>query len=892
MRGAATAGSARPTVLIVLSILLPALGAAVAWLRPGLPAGLAVNATVAALVAIGAVSALLLATRLGTAIGQRDAAVAGRSADAGRLHAIEAASPAPMATLDRDLVHEWANQAWLRWTGTDAPSLAGSPLEAVLGPGGAPAVAAARRALSGRAHAGRFDIGGGRVADIRFEPRFGADGPVDGVHLLAQDASWRATLAQGLDALVEALAEPAVVVDAAARITRANTAAAVRFGVARDVLPGQPLSTLFDPDALAALLQALASVRAAGEPSSLARDAGLSARQADGSAFPVALRLAPLPGDSSVQVLLTVQDLGPVLAAEALRAQSRAHAETALAALPNAVLVCDLQERVLLLNAAAARLAGWQQDDATGRALGDVLALVETGSGTQVPSRLQQALRTGKVAAAAERWLLGRDGTRRVVAESAAPLHDCHGQVSGAVLMLQDVTESQAQAQTLAHQAQHDALTGLPNRVLLQDRLSQALAQVDRGYRGALLYLDLDRFKPINDSLGHPVGDRVLQEVAARLRRCVRQDDTVSRQGGDEFVLLLVRLADPRDAARVADKLIQAIEQPIHVDGHELQVSASIGIALFPQDGADTRELARQADAALYHAKRGGRGRYSYATDVIGASAEERMRTEHDLRIALANGDFVLAWQPQVRLPGGEVDGVEALVRWRDGEGGMVPAEDFIPVAEETGLVVDIDEWVLRAACAQAMRWHAEGRPAVPVSTNVSLARFDAERLLAHVRTVLAESGLPPGQLEIEFQGAQLFTHGSRGQALVAALKAEGVRVAADDFGSGQASLHALASFDFDALKIDREHVRRMATEPQARRTIEAILAIGRVMGYQVVAKGVEAQAQVDALLALGCDHAQGRVFGEATATPSFSAVARLAPMEAAGGAMLGTGPG
>jgi diguanylate cyclase (GGDEF)-like protein/PAS domain S-box-containing protein len=877
---------------IVMSIMFPVLAACLAWFRPALPAGIAVDAAVVVLVAMGAVSVLVLARRLQAAGAERDAALARHAADGGRLRVIEAVGPGPMATLDRDLVHEWANQAWLQWTGADADALSTTSLETVLGPGGAPVVAAARRALSGRVHAGRFDVGG-RIADIRFEPRFGADGPVDGVHLLAQDASWRASLAQGLDALVDALPEPALVLEAAGgRVARANAAAAARFGDAREALPGRPLSALFEPHTVAAVLQALEAVRADRCPRALAREAGHLARDGGGAGFPIALRLAPLPAESNLQVLLTIQDLGPVLAAEALRAQSAAHAETALGALPSAVLVCDLQERILLLNPAAERLAGWHRDDAVGRALGDVLTFVETGSGAPASSRLQQALRGGKPVAAAERWLLGRDGTRRVVAESAAPLHDRHGQVSGAVLMLQDVTESQAQAQTLAHQAQHDALTGLPNRVLLQDRLSQALAQVERGYRGALLYLDLDRFKPINDSLGHPVGDRVLQEVSARLRRCVRQDDTVSRQGGDEFVLLLVRLADPRDAARVADKLIQAIEQPIHVDGHELRVSASIGIALFPQDGSDTRELARQADAALYHAKRGGRGRYSYVTDVIGASAEERMRTEHDLRIALANGDFVLAWQPQVRLPGGVVDGIEALVRWRDGDGGMVPAEDFIPVAEETGLVADIDEWVLRAACTQAMRWRGEGRPAVPVSTNVSLARFDPDRLLAHVRAVLAETGLPPGQLEIEFQGVQLFAHGSRGQSLVAALKAEGVRVAADDFGSGQASLHALANFEFDALKIDREHVHGMASEPRARRTIEAILAIGRVMGYQVVAKGVEAQAQLDALLALGCDHAQGRLFGEATASPPFALPAATAGARPPDEAVLRGGSG
>ncbi|MDQ3269867.1 MAG: EAL domain-containing protein, partial [Pseudomonadota bacterium] len=436
------------------------------------------------------------------------------------------------------------------------------------------------------------------------------------------------------------------------------------------------------------------------------------------------------------------------------------------------------------------------------------------------------------------------------------------------VVLLHDVSHSHAQAQTLTHQAQHDHLTGLPNRVLLHDRLSQALAQMDRGYKGALLYLDLDRFKPINDRLGHPVGDKVLQEVARRLRECVREDDTVSRQGGDEFVLLLVRLADPRDAARVAGKLIEAIERTIVVDGHELGISASIGIALFPQDGNDTGTVTRNADAALYHAKDGGRGRYSYFTDIMGASAEERMRTEHDLRIALSNGDFRLAWQPQVRLPGTDVCGVEALLRWHQSDGTMVLPEEFLQVAEETGLLVQIDEWVLGEACRQNRRWQVDrvplGAAPLPVSVNVSLARLDADRLLAHVRGVLRDTGLEPQWLEIEFKGAQLFAHEAAGQALVAALKALGVRVAVDDFGSGQAHLGALAQFGFDTLKIDRGFTARVDNDVHARAVVRAVLGIGVAMGIRVIAKGVESQAQFDALVQLGCTGMQGRMFGEA----------------------------
>ena len=343
--------------------------------------------------------------------------------------------------------------------------------------------------------------------------------------------------------------------------------------------------------------------------------------------------------------------------------------------------------------------------------------------------------------------------------------------------------------------------------------LAQALAASERGQKGALLFVDLDFFKNINDTLGHQAGDKVLQEVARRLIEVVRVDDTVSRQGGDEFVLLLVRLADPRDAARVAEKLIVAIEQPFHVEGQALHISASVGIALFPQDARDVKTLMKQADTALYHAKQSGRGRYSYFTGVMSEKADQRMRMEHDLRLALANQDFFLAYQPKVMLPEGRITGMEALVRWRRCDTGeVVPPNDFIPVAEETGLIVAIDEWVMREACRQNHAWQQAGLTPVPVSVNVSLARFDPERLIAHVRAVLAETGMNPCCLEIEFTESQMFTQLERAQLLIAQLKDLGVQVAVDDFGTGYSSLGYLMRYKFDVLKIDRSFVRRLTT--------------------------------------------------------------------------------
>lgn len=821
--------------------------------------------------------ALAIARANGGANG--DARLVARLRD--ELRAVLAHGPAPAAVLDQDLRHVSANAAYVRWLGEAAPAVERRSLGDVHGIDADALLAAARRTLAGQPQRAQLERADGRALDIHLEPRFSAEGPVDGVYLLAQDASWRAALDAQLDTLLDSLPSATLALDASMRIRHGNAPARALLGLADGEAWPPSLPGRLDAASAAALVEGVQHVREQRVAWVVAGDASLRASQAAGaSSVPVGLRLAPLASDRGIVALLTLEDLASMRAREHALAEGRTQAEVAIDAIAEAVVACDARGVIVLFNPAASRLSGWPRETALGRPLDDVLALTEPGSDAPAPADIGPILAGRPVPPARRKWLLRGDGERVMVNESAAAVYDRFGQVCGVVLLLHDVTESQAQAQTLAHQAQHDPLTGLPNRVLLQDRLSQAIAQLDRGYRGALLYVDLDRFKPINDSLGHPVGDRVLQEIAARLRAGVRQDDTVSRQGGDEFVLLLVRLADPRDAARVADKLIHAIEAPMFIDGHELRVSASIGIALFPQDGRDIAGLTRQADSALYHAKQAGRGRYSYVTDIIGASADERMRIEHDIRIALASGGFELAWQPQVGLPDGQLQGVEALVRWRMGDGSLAAAQTFIPVAEETGLVTEIDEWVIRQACRQVVQWRADGLPCPAVSVNVSLARFDAERLLGHVASVLAETGLPPASLEMEFRGAQLFALGARGQALLAALRLLGVRVAADDFGSGQASLRDLAEFGLDTLKIDQDYVRGLQEGGTARTIIEAVLALGQVMGYQVVAKGIEDDAQVALLAELGCRHAQGTLLGQAGSATDFANVLGANPAD------------
>jgi len=451
------------------------------------------------------------------------------------------------------------------------------------------------------------------------------------------------------------------------------------------------------------------------------------------------------------------------------------------------------------------------------------------------------------------------------------------------VMVFHDVSETRAMALKMSHLAQHDYLTDLPNRVLFHDRLSQALGMIDQGAQGAVMFIDLDHFKHINDSLGHQAGDYLLQEIGRRLQSIVRADDTVSRQGGDEFVLLLGRLGDPRDAARVARNLIAEIERPVVYEGKDLRVSASVGIALFPQDSSDIEALMKQADTALYHAKNAGRGVYSYFTESMSIRADQRLRMERDLRIALSERQLFLVYQPKVLLPEGRIVGVEALVRWRMADGTVALPDQFIPLAEESGLIASLDEWVMREACLQNARWRRSGLSTFPVSVNVSLARFDPDRLVARVRDILEESALDAVNLEIEFTESQMFQHQQQTHDLIDRLKRIGVRIAIDDFGTGYSNLGYMLKYPFDALKIDREFVRELPDDPKSSAIVQAIVSMVKALGFEVVAEGVENERQAQALLAAGCLRMQGYFYGRPMPAEAFAAVLEDAHLEAGG---------
>jgi diguanylate cyclase (GGDEF)-like protein/PAS domain S-box-containing protein len=441
-----------------------------------------------------------------------------------------------------------------------------------------------------------------------------------------------------------------------------------------------------------------------------------------------------------------------------------------------------------------------------------------------------------------------------------------------AELQAEIVERRQAEAR-VHHMAYHDALTGLPNRALLSDRLDRALlaARRDRT-RLALLFIDLDRFKTINDSLGHLTGDHLLKEVAQRLCRVVRASDTVARLGGDEFVVLVPGVHVAEECSLVGDKIIEALAAPVEFEGRSLHISPSIGICLYPDDGEDVASLMRKADAAMYYAKASGRNNYQFYAEPMDAAARY-FELETRLRGALLREEFALFYQPIVGTQDGRVHGLEVLLRWRHPEQGLVSPDDFIPLLEENGLIVPVGEWVIRRACEQSMAWQRAGLPALPLAVNLSARQFVHRGLVQAIRNIVAETGIAPGLLEFEITETALMQHGGQTLETLGQIYRMGIRLSIDDFGTGYSSLAYLKRFPVRKIKIDRAFVRDLESSSEDQAIVAAIMALAGSLGMAVVAEGVENEAQLGVLRRHGCQYAQGYLFAkplEAEAVPAL----------------------
>jgi diguanylate cyclase (GGDEF)-like protein/PAS domain S-box-containing protein len=445
-----------------------------------------------------------------------------------------------------------------------------------------------------------------------------------------------------------------------------------------------------------------------------------------------------------------------------------------------------------------------------------------------------------------------------------APLIDARGQYRGRISYHRDITERKAAEERIQFLAYFDALTELPHRVLLQDRMEIALADARRrGEKLAVMFLDLDLFKAINDSFGHSFGDSLLKEFAKRIQACGREQDTVARVGGDEFVIMLSSAKDAAGAAIVAERVMDALNENFVIQGQSLSVSCSIGISMFPEHGTDSETLIRNADAAMYCAKIDGRNKVRFFTDEMNAAAQERLTMDKNLRLALERGEFFLVYQPQIEIETKRITGLEALIRWQHPKLGLIPPDRFISIAEDNGLIVPIGEWVLRTACAQAKQWQDGGLAAVPMAVNVSAVQFRQEGFADLVRRVLMETGLSSEYLELELTESLLLTNADVVLATLQHLKEVGLQLAIDDFGTGYSSLSYLKQFPVGKLKIDRSFIRDIPSDMDDAAITIAIISMAKSLHLKVIAEGVETEAQMSFLREHHCDEIQGYYFSK-----------------------------
>ncbi|MCE9551243.1 MAG: EAL domain-containing protein [Betaproteobacteria bacterium] len=524
------------------------------------------------------------------------------------------------------------------------------------------------------------------------------------------------------------------------------------------------------------------------------------------------------------------------------------------------IIVMDADKFMLFINPAFSAITGYSANDLIGKSL----QLLHPGlmDDTLNYETWRSIDETG-------RWqgeLVGRRKNEESYDEhlSISTMKNERGEVSYYICVFSDISERKAAEERVAYVVLHDFLTNLPNGLLLQDRLAQAISRAGRENRKvAVMCLDLDHFKAINDMLGHLVGDKLLQEVARRISSVGRVSDTVSRRGGDEFVVILPDLETVDDAAVIAVKLLEAISGLCKIDGNEIEITTSIGISIFPEDGCDGDHLIKYADAAMYHAKKNGRNNYQFFTNELNKLALERISTIQKLRHAEGRQEFCLHYQPQVDLRNGRIIGVEALLRWNNPEAGMIPPGYFIPIAEETGLIIPIGEWVLREACRQNSEWRMLGLPEITVAVNLSAVQFRQNNFIEMIQSVLCEYSLEPSGLALEITEGAVMHNAEASIALLLELKAMGLQIAVDDFGTGYSSLSYLKRFPIDKLKIDQSFVRDITVDSDDAAIVSTIINMARTLKLKVIAEGVETAEQLSFLKNQECDEMQGYYFSK-----------------------------
>jgi diguanylate cyclase (GGDEF)-like protein/PAS domain S-box-containing protein len=532
---------------------------------------------------------------------------------------------------------------------------------------------------------------------------------------------------------------------------------------------------------------------------------------------------------------------------------------TAVEQSPVSVLITDPQGVIEYVNESFVEISGYSREDVIGRKPD----LLKSGHTSQ-----EQYKQLWDTVLAGEVWRgqfcnKRKDGTLYWEEAVISPVKDLSGQITHLIAVKEDVTIRKSYEEQLLHQANYDSLTGLPNRLLVLDRLTLALAYAKRHELSvAVLFIDLDNFKRVNDTLGHEVGDKLLVEVAQRFSRVMRDGDTVARLGGDEFLVVVPDVAGQKEAEKVSEKVIDTLSGPIEQEGREVYIGASIGVSLYPDDGRDSAILLRNADAAMYMAKESGRNTFRFFTPSMNESSLRRMEMEPHLRLAMDRDEFTLHFQPQVSTASGDIMGVEALLRWHNPVLGQVPPDVFISLAEDIGVIHKIGEWVLENACRQVCEWNQGLEAPLRVAVNISPLQFRDHALVDRVRRVLDKTGLAPELLEIELTEGVLLDDNREKDAMLGKLKALGITLTMDDFGTGYSSLSYLRSFPFDVLKIDRSFICDIMVDPADAQLTQSIITMAHILKLQVVAEGVETKEQLQFLQKQGCDLVQGYYTG------------------------------
>ena len=523
-----------------------------------------------------------------------------------------------------------------------------------------------------------------------------------------------------------------------------------------------------------------------------------------------------------------------------------------------AIIIADAQRKIITVNAAFTLQTGYTLTEVAGT------ELILSSEVQSSPEFFQTIWKTTDDADhwQGEVWDHRKDGSLYPKWINIDVLRNNHEQITHYVTTFSDISERKEAEERIRFLAQHDILTGLPNRALFTSELTQAIANAKRQHHQlALFFIDLDHFKNINDSLGHHFGDLLLQEIAERLKSRLKDMDAICRQGGDEFILMLQDITSPDDVAHIAERLIEVLSTPVLLDSHEIAISASIGIALYPEDGDNGETLVKNADAAMYHAKQSGRDQYRFFVKALNDTVHERLTIESGLRKALERKEFELYYQPQINLVSGEMIGVEALIRWHHPEFGMVPPVRFIPIAEDSGLIIPIGDWVLNEACRQAVAWQQAGLTELTMAVNLSAVQFRRGDVEKSINNALQASGLNPALLELELTESILIQDTEKMLATVQRLKSLGVKLSIDDFGTGYSSLSYLKRFNVDKLKIDQSFIRNMVNDPSDAAIVHAIIQMARSLNLKTIAEGVEEQSMLEALQLHQCHEAQGYYF-------------------------------